>query len=149
MPWLAVAAAVAAGLAQAAGVGLWGQSPLLSLPAVALVAQLPLGDRRRLLAVALAAGLAWDAAGGSVGTGTFATLAAAAAADFASYRWLPPRGATAVGALAAVSCLVIRTVQFAAAGFTGFSAPAWIGQALVTAVAAGLLYRVSSRSYGR
>lgn len=149
MQWLAVALATVAGLLQAAGAGWWGSVPPISLPALAVALQLPGGDRRRLLAVALAAGLAWDAAAGAVGAGTLAMLAAAAAGELVAQRWLPPRGATAVAALAGGVALVARLVLFVAAGFTGAGVLAWLGEAIGTGLVAGAIYAVVYRRHGR
>lgn len=149
MRWFALAAAAAAGLLQAAGAGWWGSTPLLSLPALAVALQLPGGDRRRLLAVAVAAGLGWDAATGAVGAGTLATLAAAAVAEMVALRWLPPRGATAVAALAGGAALVIRLVLFVASGFSGAGVLAWLGEAAGTGVAAAAIYSVAFRRHVR
>lgn len=149
MRWFAPAAAAAAGLLQAAGAGWWGSTPPFSLPALAVALLLPANDRRRLLAVALAAGLGWDAATGAVGAGTLATLVAAAAAEFVSLRWLPPRGATAVAALAGGAALAVRLVLFAASGFSGAGVLSWLGEAAGTGVAAAAVYSVAFRRHVR
>ncbi len=149
MRWLAVALAAAAGLLQAAGAGWWGSLPPISLPALAVALQLPGGNRRRLLAVALASGLAWDAATGAVGAGTLAMLAAAAAGELVAQRWLPPHGATAVAALAGGIALVARLALFVAAGFTGAGVLAWLGESIGTGLAAAAIYAVTYRRHVR